>query len=176
MNPSDKSVKRALRSCIPDTTCNSVQPLCATSAPTNASGMIPITSPPAAKAEIGNRAHQPQTATAIDDTNAAFRKHASDRAGCLDIDRVFRCCRTAIDRESLHYSISSNISPAVAFALPTTPGMPAPGCVPAPTKVKVWNGVVAVVDAEIARLPQHRLKTERTAQVRAQVGPKSAGV
>jgi hypothetical protein len=29
---------------------------------------------------------------------------------------------------------SSSINPAVALALPTTPGMPAPGCVPAPTK------------------------------------------
>jgi hypothetical protein len=27
----------------------------------------------------------------------------------------------------------SSISAAVALALPTTPGMPAPGCVPAPT-------------------------------------------
>jgi hypothetical protein len=26
------------------------------------------------------------------------------------------------------------INPAVAFALPTTPGIPAPGCVPAPTR------------------------------------------
>ncbi len=29
---------------------------------------------------------------------------------------------------------SSSISPAVALALPTTPGMPAPGWVPAPTR------------------------------------------
>src|SRR5687767_3356940 len=29
---------------------------------------------------------------------------------------------------------SAIISPAVALALPTTPGIPAPGCVPAPTK------------------------------------------
>lgn len=28
----------------------------------------------------------------------------------------------------------ANINAAVALALPTTPGIPAPGCVPAPTK------------------------------------------
>ncbi len=34
----------------------------------------------------------------------------------------------------VHPRISSIISPAVALALPTTPGIPAPGWVPAPTK------------------------------------------
>ncbi len=38
--------------------------------------------------------------------------------------------RRTIDRGSGH----PTISPAVALALPTTPGMPAPGWVPAPTK------------------------------------------
>ena len=33
-----------------------------------------------------------------------------------------------------HCARSASISPAVALALPTTPGMPAPGWVPAPTK------------------------------------------
>jgi hypothetical protein len=33
-----------------------------------------------------------------------------------------------------HFARSSSISPAVALALPTTPGMPAPGWVPAPTR------------------------------------------
>ncbi len=34
----------------------------------------------------------------------------------------------------VHPARSSSISPAVAFALPTTPGIPAPGWVPAPTR------------------------------------------
>src|SRR5690349_21555888 len=33
-----------------------------------------------------------------------------------------------------HAARSAIMSPAVAFALPTTPGIPAPGWVPAPTK------------------------------------------
>ena len=43
--------------------------------------------------------------------------------------------RAGEDRhDSNHFAKSSSISPAVALALPTTPGMPAPGCVPAPTR------------------------------------------
>ena len=36
---------------------------------------------------------------------------------------------------------SDSISAAVAFALPTTPGIPAPGWVPAPTKYRfgIWS-------------------------------------
>lgn len=49
----------------------------------------------------------------------------------------------ALDRRSdaalssARYRASSSISLAVALALPTTPGIPAPGCVPAPTKYRL---------------------------------------
>ena len=42
--------------------------------------------------------------------------------------------RSGEDPHAPTFARSSSISPAVAFALPTTPGMPAPGWVPAPTR------------------------------------------
>ncbi len=42
--------------------------------------------------------------------------------------------RAAINLDNGHDDKSPSINPAVAFALPTTPGIPAPGCVPAPTR------------------------------------------
>ena len=47
---------------------------------------------------------------------------------------VDRVARTGDDLVACHCPRSASIRPAVALALPTTPGMPAPGCVPAPTK------------------------------------------
>src|SRR5690606_32801699 len=81
---------------------------------------------------VGDRAHQPEPAPAIDDTDTACRKRAADVARGFDIDRIFGRRGPAIDGKAFH--ISSNINWAVALALPTTPGIPAPGCVPAPTK------------------------------------------
>ena len=86
----------------------------------------------------GNRAHQPELAPAINQPDAARGQCRADIIGKLDIARVFGRGRTAINGETFHAfaftARSSSIKPAVAFALPTTPGMPAPGCVPAPTR------------------------------------------
>ena len=59
-------------------------------------------------------------------------QRAADVARGFNIDRIFGGRGPAIDGKAFH--MSSSISWAVAFALPTTPGIPAPGCVPAPTK------------------------------------------
>ncbi len=81
---------------------------------------------------VGDRAHQPEPAAAIDDADPPLGQRAPDVARGFDIDRIFGGRGPAIDGKALH--ISSNIKRAVALALPTTPGIPAPGCVPAPTK------------------------------------------
>src|ERR1044072_7202981 len=127
MKPSARSVKRALRSCIVSTTSRRGSPGGATSALTKTVGMIPITSPPPP------RAHQPKLAAAIDPPDPAFGEPMPDHPRRLDIDRIRRARRPAIDCDTLHL-LSPSINAAVALALPTTPGMPAPGCVPAPTK------------------------------------------
>ena len=52
----------------------------------------------------------------------------------LDVARIGRRGGAAVDGQGIHLARSSSIRPAVAFALPTTPGIPAPGWVPAPTR------------------------------------------
>lgn len=84
---------------------------------------------------VGNRAHQPQPPAAIDHPDPALGEGTADETGILDIDGIARGGRAAIDGETVEGRHGcSSISAAVALALPITPGMPAPGCVPAPTK------------------------------------------
>ena len=65
----------------------------------------------------------------------ALGEGTADETGILDIDGIARGGRAAIDGETVQGRHGcSSISAAVALALPITPGMPAPGCVPAPTK------------------------------------------
>ncbi len=89
-------------------------------------------------AALGQRAfregaHQAKLAPAIDHANPAPGEGAADLAGQGDPARVRRRGRAAIDGETPHPR-SSSISRAVALAPATTPGMPAPGWVAAPTR------------------------------------------
>ena len=59
-NPSDRSVKACLRACIVGTTCSSVQSGLAISALASASGITPITSPPAASAVLASAPISPR--------------------------------------------------------------------------------------------------------------------
>jgi hypothetical protein len=104
----------------------------ATSRLTIASGITPITSPPAAMRAAGQRAHQAEPPAAIDDADAAPAS-AAPTCGPARYSADRRGGGPAVDGEALH-ARSSIISFAVALALPTTPGMPAPGWVPAPTR------------------------------------------
>ena len=61
------------------------------------------------------------------------RWESTDFGGQFHVARIGRGGRTAIDRKALHFR-SSSISRAVARALATTAGTPAPGWVPAPTR------------------------------------------
>ena len=82
---------------------------------------------------IGHRAHQPAPPAAIDHPDPAPGQGAANLPGERNVTIVRRAGRSAIDRDPLQ-ARSSTISRAVALALPTTPGMPAPGWVPAPTR------------------------------------------
>ena len=88
------------------------------------------------KRRIRHRTHQAQPAAAIDNADAALGKPSTHSARGFNIDRISGCCRSAIHSEAFQAAKSSNINFAVALALPTTPGIPAPGCVPAPTKYR----------------------------------------
>jgi hypothetical protein len=81
--PSERSVKACLRWCMLATTCNSVQSVLETSALTSASGITPITSPPASSAAC--RPHQAQPAAAIDQPDAAPGQRGADVAGEFDV-------------------------------------------------------------------------------------------
>jgi hypothetical protein len=81
---------------------------------------------------LRHRAHQPAHAAAIDHADPALSEHGPGLARQRHVTGIGRGGRSAIDRDPFQ-ARSSTISFAVALALPTTPGMPAPGCVPAPT-------------------------------------------
>ncbi len=82
----------------------------------------------------GDSAHQAELAAAVDHADAAAGEGVADLHRQLLVARVLGAGRAAIDREALHLVKSLIISPAVALAPATTPGIPAPGCVPAPTR------------------------------------------
>src|SRR5690606_31886203 len=86
----------------------------------------------------GDRAHQPELAAAVDHADALARERVADLHRQFFVARVLGTRRAAVDRHAPdrtgHWARSPSISPAVALALPTTPGMPAPGWVPAPTR------------------------------------------
>ena len=85
------------------------------------------------KRRIRDRAHQAQPTAAIDDADATFGKRATNGLGAFDIDGIGGGRGATVNGQTLHRR-SSSINFAVALALPTTPGIPAPGCVPAPTR------------------------------------------
>ena len=82
---------------------------------------------------FGKRTHQAQPPAAVDNVDPARGQCFAHFAGKLHIAWIGRRGRPAIDCDALHIR-SPIISPAVALALPTTPGIPAPGWVPAPTR------------------------------------------
>ena len=88
---------------------------------------------PLIECALRQRAHQAKPPAAIDDADTALRQPRAHVARQFDVARIGRRGRAAIDGEALHLR-SSIIRPAVALALPTTPGIPAPGWVPAPTR------------------------------------------
>jgi hypothetical protein len=162
--PSERSVKACLRWCMLATTCSSVQSVLETSALTSASGITPITSPPASSAAC--HPHQAQPAAAIDQPDAAPGQRGADVAGEFDVAGIGGRGGAAIDGKAFHF-MSSSIRRAVAFALPTTPGMPAPdACRRPPGR----DRIVAVVRAEPRALRQQRLQAERAALIGGKVG------
>ena len=72
-NPSASSAISAFRSCSEPTTRSSVSPPWASSRSTSSCGITPITSPPAASARVGDRAHQPDAPAAVDEPEPARR-------------------------------------------------------------------------------------------------------
>ena len=68
--PSDRSAISALRSCIDSTTRRSVTPSCMISRRWRNRGITPMTSPPAGQHGVGDHAHQPDRAAAVDEADA----------------------------------------------------------------------------------------------------------
>ena len=69
------------------TTRSSLRPAWASSRSTSACGITPITSPPAAQRPVGNRAHQADAASAVDDAQAAPGERRAERARGVDVRR-----------------------------------------------------------------------------------------
>ena len=84
-NPSARSAIRALRSCIESTTSSAVRPGWAISAPTRCSVITPTTSPPPSEHGVGDGAHQPDVAAAVDEAEVPRRRSPTpSRWACVD--------------------------------------------------------------------------------------------
>ncbi len=124
---------------------------------------------PRLERRIGDRAHQPELAAAIDDADPALGKAAPDRARGFDIDRVGRGGRSAIDCETLHSAVSQHQRRG-RLGAPDHAGDPGTRMRARADEIEVRDRVVAVVRAELRALGQDRLEAERRAEMRVEVG------
>ena len=99
----------ALRSCMSETTWSSVSPSCAISLVARASGITPIARPPAREDRVGDDAHQPDPAAAVDQVNLVSRERFAHLASRFRVRGRDARRRAAVDADGGSLRASGSI-------------------------------------------------------------------